>query len=184
MRTLDIPTALTETEAFRLQELAKGKVCLEIGALLGYSTITLADVAKVVYSIDPHCGYPKTDPRPTLVPFLANLIRYGVFHKVKPLVGTAQEILPILFDIEWVMPLGIEFAFIDVTGEYEDTWYCLNNVNKLLSENGWMAVHDMGRVEGYDCSGATEAAQDFLKMRGEGATFICDTTLFIKAKNL
>jgi hypothetical protein len=41
------------TEVYKLQQLAKDKICLELGSYKGKSTVALADVANKVYSVDP-----------------------------------------------------------------------------------------------------------------------------------
>jgi protein-L-isoaspartate O-methyltransferase len=64
--TLNIPTAVTPREAAVMVTHASGRLVLEVGALLGYSTVTLATTALHVVSVDPHDGYPAHDPRPTL----------------------------------------------------------------------------------------------------------------------
>lgn len=46
-----IPTALTQTEADVLGYLAYERKVLEVGSLLGYSTVALAKAARVVHSV-------------------------------------------------------------------------------------------------------------------------------------
>jgi predicted O-methyltransferase YrrM len=172
---IDIPTGITQTEVFRLREMAKDKTVLEIGSLLGFSTVNLAQVAKLVHSVDPHEGYPDNDPKPTLQPFQDNLERYGVTHRVVIHVGKAQDILPTLEPI-------FDFAFIDVNGKYEDTAYCIWAAGRLIKPNGWMAIHDFGRTNP-DCGGATRAIMQYMKDRGpDSPTFTCETTIYFQMK--
>ena len=144
----DISTAMTLREAKTLYDLAQGKRVLEVGALLGYSTCVLAQTASRVYSCDPHDGYPRHTPRPTLNQFKDNIRRYGFEERVYPLIGRAQEMLPKLEAIP-------DMTFIDTTGRYDDTMYCMEHCNSKV-----IAVHDMYRG---GCEGATQAVLDFVK---------------------
>lgn len=149
---IDIPTAVTDVEADRLRFLAEDREVLEIGSLLGYSTVLMARVARVVHSVDPHEGYPINDPRPTLQPFIENLERYKVRPKVVAHLGRDAAILPLL------QPAIFDFAFIDITGMYADTWNCLVRAWRVVRPGGQIAVHDCGRN---DWPGAGKAVADF-----------------------
>ncbi len=146
-----IPTAVTPAEARALIDLARGKRVLEVGSLLGYSTVLMAEVARHVVAVDPHEGYPAGDPRPTLAPFLDNLSTHNVRRKVTVLVGTDA-------DLPFLAPRSFDLAFIDTTGEYEDTWRIMHAVVPLLRPDGVLAVHDCGHP---DWPGAEAAARDF-----------------------
>ena len=90
---IDIPTALSAVEADALRSLSTGKNVLEVGALLGFSTVVMGQVANTVVSVDPHDGYPAANPRPTLEPFIANLSRFDVLETVtwvQGLMGTPE----------------------------------------------------------------------------------------------
>lgn len=152
MTPLSIPTAVTAAEAAELQRHAKGKIVLEVGALLGYSTILLAKVAERVHSVDPHVGYPASNPRPTLKPFLRNLHASNVRQRVTVHLGTDAEILPALRDDSFDM------AFLDLTGMYDDTLACMERVTRLLKPGSVLCVHDCGHPE---WPGAAEAVEDF-----------------------
>jgi predicted O-methyltransferase YrrM len=151
--TLNIPTAVTPREAAVMVTHASGRLVLEVGALLGYSTITLARTALHVVSVDPHEGYPADNPRPTLSTFRANLREHGVEHKVTPVIGT-DAILPML------APRSFGMAFIDTTGEFEDTARIIRAVLPLLRHEAVLAVHDCGHP---DWPGALEAVEKFSK---------------------
>lgn len=140
MNLPDIPTAVTEAEVAKLVELARGKRVLEVGSLLGFSTVCLSRVAEVVHAVDPHAGYPDHAPRPTLLPFLENLERYEVRHKVVPHIGTIQEVGP------WLKEEAFDLIFIDTSGHYRDTIEAMQATNHLLYD-GHMCVHD------YDLAG-------------------------------
>lgn len=148
----DIPSAVTTLEREKLRHLARGKRVLEIGALLGHSTVALAKVAEHVVSVDPHRGYPQGNPRGTLYAFTANLWRAGVLDKVTVIVDTHDRALPLL--------AGGQFdgVFIDCTGEYDLTVDVMAMSCRLLRHHGWMAVHDCGHP---DWPGALKAVEDF-----------------------
>jgi len=151
-----IPTALSPGDFRVLERLAKGGVVLEVGALLGASTIKLAQVARRVISIDPHEGYPKDNPRPTAQQFLDNLTSYDVRDKVTVIMEPLEKVVGIFSD------RCFDFIFIDITGEYRDTIRALESLNKTLGYWGVIAVHDMGNP---DWPGAQQAVQDFAKDR-------------------
>lgn len=148
---MSIPTAITEREAACLCRHAAGRLVLEVGALLGFSTVTLASVAIHVISVDPHEGYPNGEAPETLSEFRRNLHTYGVTHKVTPVIGT-DSILPML------APGSFGMAFIDTTGEFEDTYRIIRAVLPLLAPESVLAVHDCGHP---DWPGALEAVEQF-----------------------
>lgn len=150
--SIDIPTALTDAETAELQRLAAGKDVLEVGSLLGYSTVCLAQVAAHVHSVDPHVGYPVENPRPTLGPFMANLERYGVREKVTVHVGFDADVLPSLRHHQF------DLAFLDMTGLYEDTLRGIRLTVPLLRHWAALCVHDCGHPE---WPGALAAVEDF-----------------------
>lgn len=148
---VDIPTALTEAERNELKMLAHGANVLEVGSLLGHSTVTLAQVAQHVVSIDPHEGYPASEPRPTFQRFMENLERYGVRDKVTVIVDTHDKVVP------WLQPRSFELVFIDATGEYDLTLDIIRSVKPLVN-SGWIAVHDCGHP---DWPGALQAVESY-----------------------
>jgi predicted O-methyltransferase YrrM len=152
-----IPTAVTPCEAAELQRLARGGDVLEVGSLLGFSTVTLARVARHVHSVDPHAGYPAHDPRPTLEPFLRNLREHGVRDKVTVHVGTDGEVLPAL------APAQFDMAFLDMTGLYNDTYYGIERAARVLRHQAVLCVHDCGHP---DWPGALAAVEDYATHHG------------------
>lgn len=105
-----IPTSLTRREAAVLAGLACGKRVVEIGSLLGASTVVLADQANIVFAVDPHEGYPAAAPRSTRKAFEENLIAYGVRERVIPIYKRAQDTL---------LPHA-DLVFIDYTEECDE----------------------------------------------------------------
>ncbi len=161
----DIATAMTRAEAEELARLADGKVVLEFGALLGFSTVVLAQTADMVYSVDPHFGYPLAAPRPTLTPFLANLERYGVTQKVVPILSKAENILPIIDS------KSIDLVFIDITRCAELLLYeSAQNIKPKV-----IAVHDYGIPE---WTGATEAVDKFSAETGKRFRLVGTLAIF------
>jgi predicted O-methyltransferase YrrM len=157
---IDIPTALTELEATTLAQLAHGKNVLEVGSLLGFSTITMAATAEHVWSVDPHEGYPEDDPKPTFTTFIGNLQLYGVDERVTAIKDTDNWLLSPGQDL----PVPIDFAFIDATGHYADTIRIMERAYELMHPDAQiMAVHDYGILA---WPGAGEAVRDFCTQRG------------------
>ena len=102
----DIETAVSRVEAIYLAELARGGVILEVGAQFGFSTIVLAQTAKLVVSVDWHRGDDWNGWRPSLQIFMDNLARYGVLDRVVAVVARSEVALPVL----WA---PFDMAFID-----------------------------------------------------------------------
>jgi hypothetical protein len=146
---LGIKSAVSMREVEVLQGLSTGKTVVEVGSLLGYSTIQIARVAKRVLAIDPHDGYPYYNPTPTLPEFLRNIERWGVKGVVTPIVDKAQHVLPNI--------AGADVTFIDTTGFYRDTMFCLEHANTPV-----IACHDFGRN---GCSDVQAAVIEFAKRR-------------------
>lgn len=138
-----IPTALTAHEAWELHRLAAGRTVLEFGSLLGYSTIVLAQSAKIVYAVDPHQGYPLDNPRPTLDGFIANLDRHMIRDKVLPILGRGDQLTPLL------RVACADMAFIDITRAADELMLAVWRLKIPV-----IAVHDYGIPK---WTGATEA---------------------------
>lgn len=155
--SIDIPTAVTPAEAGELVRLARDNTVLELGSLLGYSTVRMAQVARRVHSVDRHEGYPANNPRPTFDTFLHHLNWYGVRDRVTIHVAGWEEVLPVL------APRQFSLVFIDLTGLYEDTLRAMWASRRLLHHYGALAVHDCGHP---DWPGAMKAAEDFAERLG------------------
>ena len=123
----DCPSSLSVREAECLQRWAEGKLVVEAGALLGFSTIKLAQVASRVISIDRHLNY----TLPTLKQFKGNLVRAGVRDKVTIVVECCLSALP---------RYPAEFGFIDLTGQQRLTQLALEACQAPI-----VGVHDLHR---------------------------------------
>lgn len=132
-----IPTALSRREAERLAWYAAGRTVVEAGALLGFSTIALAETADRVYSIDRHMGYygTKFSERP--------------FRRNLEVCNVAGKVTPVISDAEQVRKYPAAFAFIDLDGTCETTLRVLRCVYAPL-----VGIHDFARL---NCRGVEEA---------------------------
>jgi predicted O-methyltransferase YrrM len=162
----DVPSAVTLAECRRLGELARGKRVLELGSYFGRSTIALASTATLVHSVDLH---PAEDinggQRSTVAPFLENLERYDVRHKVIVHVGFSQLILPEL------PAASFDLAFLDAQHQREAVEEDVQLVLPLLRPGATLAFHDYG-VPGvehdgrWDPFGVTEVVDALAIERG------------------
>lgn len=134
-----VPTSMSDRETRLLQFYARDRRVVEAGALLGYSTIQLASVARSVVSIDKHAGY----TAPTYRQFRSNLERFGVAHKGTPIVGDALDHLP--------GHTG-DLGFLDLTGHRGLTRAALQACRAPL-----VAIHDFDRAH---CPGVAQAIRD------------------------
>lgn len=166
---MDIPTAVTNREIEEMVQLARDKTVLEIGSLLGYSTHILARAARVVHAVDPHRGYPSHDPKPTLAPFMENLETAGVLDQVIVHVGYDYDVLPIL------RRGSFDLVFIDITGEFDDTYRCMVRAAPLLTHSGVLCVHDCGHP---DWPGALQAVGKFSLERHRGYRLVDRLAIF------
>lgn len=135
-----IPTALSLREAKRLQHYARDRFVLEVGALLGFSTVVMARVARQVLSIDRHTGYDKL-PNDTYKQFRRNLEVYNVRGKVVPVLG----------DFRAMRQWGSDFCFIDLDGTHGTTLEAIR-----LCRAPIVGVHDYGRQ---NCPGVASAVR-------------------------
>lgn len=142
---------MTPAEAETLTRLAHNRRVLEVGSLLGYSTVVLARAAKYVVAVDPHDGYPATDPRPTYNGFRHNLTKYGVADKVIPVVGDGRRVLPMF------RPSQFSLIFIDITRHAGELIFLARQL-----EPRWIALHDYGLKQ---WPGVQEAIDELFKVR-------------------
>lgn len=133
---------LREDEGEALQELAAGKVVLEIGSLLGRSTCCLAEVASKVHAVDPHRvgnGDFHADFRgkDSLTELRQNIRAAGLESKIILHVGTVADLwLP-------AEPF-VDFAFVDGDHSQAAVTTDLAFVRRVLKPDGTWAAHDYG----------------------------------------
>ena len=152
MLDINIPTALSAREVNSLQRWAHGKRVVEAGALLGYSTLRLSDVAKSVVSIDKREGY----SGPTLAPYLHHVWNYG-----------NANILPVQGDVLTELPhYRGDFGFIDLTGKFELTQAALAAIRCPI-----VGIHDFSRPK---CEGVAQAIE------GMEALELTDTLVIVR----
>ena len=134
-----IETSISETEAWKLRDLAAGKTVLEVGSWRGFSTVTMAQVANQVHAVDWHLGDEQAGHDESLIPLWNNVQKYDVLHKVIIHVGDAAKVLPLL-------PRSFfDFAFIDAFHDTEAVRRDADLVLPLVHVGGIIAFHDYGR---------------------------------------
>lgn len=135
-----IPSAVSKREARVLQQRAAGRDVVEVGSLLGFSTIQLARAARSVVSIDRHTGYThwKND---TLRQFRRNIEVAGIAKRVRLIVG----------DLFSIQQPAADLVFIDLDGTYNTTLAAIRMARAPL-----IAVHDFQRS---CCKGVEQAVE-------------------------
>jgi predicted O-methyltransferase YrrM len=116
-----------------------GMRVVECGALLGFSTLAMAEVAAQVVSIDRHEGYGP----PTLAPFLSNID--GHRDKIIPIIADARQVVGVV---------DADRYFIDLDGTYQTTFDVLS---RIPARGVPVAVHDYERNS---CEGVKKAILD------------------------
>lgn len=149
---LAIPSAISGDEAAELVKLSRGRTVLEIGSFLGYSTVLMAESARMVWSIDPHEGYysGSAGRGSSVETFLDNLRAHST-RNVIPVIARAQDV------IRHIRPKTFEFIFIDISSEAEELIFLANNLEPEL-----IAVHDYGSPK---WPGATRAVEALMLMK-------------------
>lgn len=130
------PTALSWAETLLLQRWSRNRKVVEFGALLGHSTINIAEVATSVISVDLHTGYSGD----TFRRFRSNIERAGLSHRVIPLIADVWKMR---------LPIKADIGFIDLTGTFDLTLHAIRKINAPI-----IALHDIGRPF---CRGAEKA---------------------------
>lgn len=170
----DIPTYTTTKQGALLQKLAVDKTCLEVGAYYGFTTVCMAQTAKLVVSIDNHRGDVHLGRTDTLQSFLGYLQRYKVLPKVAVMIGTFEECLPRL-------PEGMfDLAFIDGTHTYEAVKADIEMVEPLLKlkDDALIAFHDYKEPSEHT-AGVTQAVDEkiqaglLIPVEREGTLLVC-----------
>lgn len=162
-RTIIFPqgltTAVTPAEAAELGRLAAGKSVLELGSFYGFSTIVMASVADMVYSVDWHQGDDHAGLYDTWDSFNANLIGYGVKKYVRAVKGRFEEEVPRLAR----EGVTVDGAFLDGQHDYASVRRDLDLALTLVKPGGWVAFHDYGRCAetGHPGFEVTKVADEF-----------------------
>lgn len=127
---------LSLPEAEILRDASRGKVCIEFGAWCGKSTITMAQEATFVHSVDWHRGDRATGARETLSTFLGNLSRYGVRDKVGVYVARIE-------DFARLECQGFaDLVFVDASHDEGSCYRDIQLAKQCLRAGGKIAVHD------------------------------------------
>lgn len=133
-----IDTTLTPDEGRKLHELARDRTVLELGALNGASTVCMAQSARLVVSVDWHQGDTHSGFQWSLIPYVKNLVQYGVFEKTVPTVGRFEDVLPLLADDRF------ELIFLDGHHAIDSVRRDITAALPKLTLPGVLAFHDYG----------------------------------------
>jgi predicted O-methyltransferase YrrM len=122
-----------------LRQSAEGKVCLELGSYTGMSTVSLAETAKEVITIDTFkansAGQTQMVDFTTLDMFKENICGYdNIFYHI----GRTSEIVPTLNDGYF------DLVFIDAMHDVKSVEADLLMVWSKLKMGGMMIFHDYG----------------------------------------
>ena len=152
-------SGLTDAEARTLTRLGDSRECLELGALFGASTIAIARLARVVWSVDWHHGDVHTGPQDSVGRFMANIRDAKVDDRVITVVGRFR-------DVTRKLPTeSFDFVFVDGTHTYGQVVADLLDAHRLRRPGGLIAAHDWGRFD------VERAARDVLG----GPSFLVDS---------
>lgn len=154
---VSIWSSLLDEEGAKLRELAQDKRVLEIGAAFGFSTCTLASVAKHVWSLDPHNIVPAwglfginnsevlTKYQGATFPILQdNLFNAGLEEKVTICIGYSQDLLRKDAELSDELEGKIDLAFIDGDHSSLACGTDIENCERIVGPGGVLAVHDYG----------------------------------------
>ncbi len=147
----DIFTSVRKDEITRLVELAQDKNVLEVGSWIGYSSVAMAQVAKVVHAVDWHQGDSQAGHENTLPTMWSNIKRYRLQDKIVIHVGRSENVLP-LFKSEM-----FDLIFIDAYHTVEAVTQDIELSLRLLKPDGIIAFHDYGD-ERFGVTAAVDAA--------------------------
>jgi predicted O-methyltransferase YrrM len=159
-------------ESDLLAELTAGKLVLEIGSYLGYSTVWMALNGSTVVAVDPH-EWLDTGPR-----YLANIARSGVAHRISTAFFTSQQ-----FAQGQRTDASFDAAFIDGDHSYEGASFDLRLARRVVKPGGWIVVHDYS-FPGYNGSGMLDVVRavdeilgDLPEVRREGRIYAARLTM-------
>ncbi len=142
-------------EAYYLQELGRGKVCLEIGSFKGKSTVAIAETAAKVYAVDTFAAelnkdnsikvvqnkgkfhQPQEPELTTYETFLANTEGYD---NIVPVVGKSWDVIP-------EMTEKFDVIFIDGLHTKEGIIKDVRVTLPRLKGDGFLVFHDYGNKQ-------------------------------------
>jgi len=141
----------SEDEGAKLQELSKGKVCLEIGSYCGKSSVCMGLVCQQLYCIDTFkadtSGQDQANGFTTLDEFIKNIVGLPI----KYFIGKSEDVLPTI-DLEF------DLVFIDGMHDYDSVMIDIYLSYPKLKSNGIMTFHDYGP---YGFESVTNAIDNF-----------------------
>lgn len=135
----DIRGWLSEAEGAELERLARGRRVLEVGSMLGLSTVVMGRVAEFVVAVDPFDRIPPDKVIDTLPAFRFNVIEAGCGGTVFPFVGRSERLLP-LFG-----PYAFDLAYLDGDHTEDGLAADVRNATRVVRPGGEIAFHDYGR---------------------------------------
>lgn len=125
-------------------------VIMEIGSYLGRSTSalclgTLATTPPgkptMVYTVDPHHGWPRKKGGSTYPEFILHMKRLHLMSVVKPITGTSEQA-----HVDWNKP--IRFLFIDGMHDYPAVKLDYDLWVPHVTKGGVIALHDTATWDG------------------------------------
>lgn len=160
----DVDGWLGQEEARCLAEYAKGRCVLEIGSYCGKSTISMAQMARHIYAVDPFDGRGTPSERGTFDEFGRNLERYGIVN-VDAFTGTLDPVP------DEIQERRFDFVFIDGAHDYRSVFSDIRAALPLLKPGGLIGFHDYrrscGNYDGRWDAGVTRAVDELLSAGGE-----------------
>lgn len=160
-----IASSVTPQEAFRLRDLAKDRVVLEVGSWRGFSTVTMAQVAIKVHSVDWHRGDEHAGHDESLSYLMAALDDYEVRERVVVHVGSSADMVPLF-------PMGyFDFAFIDAYHTAEAVRLDADLVIPRVRSHGIVAFHDYGD-DRFGVTEAVDAIPDLVPLEIVGSLWV------------
>ncbi|MBO0730772.1 MAG: class I SAM-dependent methyltransferase [Acidimicrobiaceae bacterium] len=166
----DIPTAVKPSEANLLLQVASGGVVLECGAFYGFSTVMLAQVARLVHSVDWHRGDEHAGQVDTLPDYLENLKRYNVTDRVITHLGRFEDVLP------YLRRGSFDGCFLDGQHDRASLDRDLRLIHPLIGRTGWIAVHDYGLFD------VAPALEDFVSWSGYELVRVAETLAVLRPR--
>lgn len=153
----DVEGWINTQEISILQQLAKDKICLEIGSYKGKSSVGIAEVAKEVFCVDTFSadgsGQNQHENTLTLNEFTENTKGYS---NISPCVGNSKIMVPLFEDNKF------DFIFIDGDHSYEGVKNDILVCWPKLKIGGIMAFHDY-KWDGFNDGGPKKAIDGFFK---------------------